>query len=112
MAARGKPMTQTELLQAILQAVEDLFKKSVQHLKFVDVNGYEGVAAFHVLAAQMGVPSPEFQYLMHKNWSFLAVIAREMRVEGGRREGNRCKTLLWVFLTRMIFWCSDMSLKW
>jgi hypothetical protein len=40
MASRGKVMTQAELLQAILQAVEDLFNKSVQHLKFVDVNGY------------------------------------------------------------------------
>jgi len=33
-------MTQQELLLATTQAIEDLFKKSAHHLKFVDVNGY------------------------------------------------------------------------
>lgn len=40
MASRGKVMTQQELLLATTQAIEDLFKKSAHHLKFVDVNGY------------------------------------------------------------------------
>lgn len=46
MASRGKVLTQAELLQAITQAIEDLFKKSAHHLKFVDVNGYVGRCHF------------------------------------------------------------------